>query len=429
MFFSKKNQKQSILATDFSQTGIFINQKEYRMQLGIINLTEADLKLICSLRPVVEKSVKAIVDSFYSAIEQVPHLRAIISENSSSERLRRTLAVHIQQMFEGRIDDSFIKVRTNVAKVHVKIGLYPKWYLAAFQQLEYDIRQLVIELDENWEKKIELINAVGKICNFEQQLVLEQYDKYANELVDQQRAEFNNRVREDLGSISGRLETQSRSTANAVSELMQNTEQVEGNVQKSVTEAEETKTASDKGYSQMRNLHGQMNIIHDKTFEMSKMIQALNTSSAEIKDVVEIVKTIATQTNLLALNSSIEAARAGEHGKGFAVVANEVGKLAEQTRASVEQIATLIEESTTVTIDVVDAIRHIQELVSDGTVENEKLMHAFELISTRVTKTITDFHSVGEQITSLSDVITSMGTSAEDLEQSATQLDDTIQNF
>nr|WP_282432379.1 methyl-accepting chemotaxis protein [Metalysinibacillus jejuensis] len=162
---------------------------------------------------------------------------------------------------------------------------------------------------------------------------------------------------------------------------------------------------------------------------MSAMVQALNTSSSEIKDVIEIVKTIANQTNLLALNSAIEAARAGEHGKGFAVVADEVRKLADQTKSSVEQIAILIEESNTVTVGVVDAIRDIQTLVDEGKAENEKLTSSFEVISERITKTINDFDVVAEQITSLSEVITTMNSSSEELETSASRLDETIQNF
>jgi methyl-accepting chemotaxis protein len=74
-------------------------------------------------------------------------------------------------------------------------------------------------------------------------------------------------------------------------------------------------------------------------------LDALQTSSTRMTEIIGTIDGIAFQTNILALNAAVEAARAGEAGRGFAVVASEVRSLAQRSSLAAGEIRSLIARS------------------------------------------------------------------------------------
>ena len=88
--------------------------------------------------------------------------------------------------------------------------------------------------------------------------------------------------------------------------------------------------------------------------ELSAEISKVEKNAGKINEFTELIKKIAQQTRLLGLNASIEAARAGVAGAGFGVVAEEIGKLADSSNSTVENIQQFmdaIKESVNGTVD------------------------------------------------------------------------------
>lgn len=106
----------------------------------------------------------------------------------------------------------------------------------------------------------------------------------------------------------------------------------------------ETVEISKKGRDDMEQLSVAMQGIKNSNDELVNKINDVGKASEEITKIVGLIAEIADETNLLSLNASIEAARAGEAGKGFAVVASEIGKLAQNSAASADNISRLIND-------------------------------------------------------------------------------------
>ncbi len=92
-----------------------------------------------------------------------------------------------------------------------------------------------------------------------------------------------------------------------------------------------------------------LNALQDINAQVFRSMESTNEVAArlagamdEIGITLKIIGDISSSTNLLALNASIEAARAGSEGRGFAVVAAEVGKLANDTRVSLQKVSLVV---------------------------------------------------------------------------------------
>ena len=130
--------------------------------------------------------------------------------------------------------------------------------------------------------------------------------------------------------------------------------------------AVESKQRAQEGAHFAQKTVAEMNKIVENVNQSSAFMQTLDVQSHKIADIVNVIKEIADQTNLLALNAAIEAARAGEQGRGFAVVADEVRKLAERTKLSTEDIASMIDIIRSGTMKAVESMAQGTIMVNEG---------------------------------------------------------------
>ena len=118
---------------------------------------------------------------------------------------------------------------------------------------------------------------------------------------------------------------QNSERAQAVADLARHTTEVSHDGQQAVTDT----------------IQG-MQEVKEKAESIAADILYLSEQAQAIGQIITAVNEIARQSNMLALNAAIEAARAGEAGRGFSVVAQEVRSLAEQSRASTEQVKEIL---------------------------------------------------------------------------------------
>ena len=129
--------------------------------------------------------------------------------------------------------------------------------------------------------------------------------------------------------------------------------------------------------------------------EVVHTMEAINTSSRKIADIIGVIDSIAFQTNILALNAAVEAARAGEQGRGFAVVASEVRSLAGRSataakeikdliNASVDNVSqgcTLVEQAGSTMDEIVVSVRRVADIMGEISLASQDQTQGIEQIN------------------------------------------------
>jgi methyl-accepting chemotaxis protein len=153
---------------------------------------------------------------------------------------------------------------------------------------------------------------------------------------------------------------------------------------------------SGSSMASLGDINATMKKLMEGTTESSAKLQMVSGKMDNITQVITTITKVANQINLLSLNAAIEAEKAGEQGIGFSVVAREIRRLADQTAVATLDIESMIVETqdamkdgvaavdaytdetrastekiAEISVDLLKAIEHTQELVPQFEAVNE----------------------------------------------------------
>jgi methyl-accepting chemotaxis protein len=220
---------------------------------------------------------------------------------------------------------------------------------------------------------------------------------------------------EALAATAKQVATSSQSQSSSSSAMAASVEEMAVSINTVAASATDAKklaqdagTISDEGGQIVEQTSSGMTAIARSVGEASQVIQTLGENSAEISNVVQVIREVADQTNLLALNAAIEAARAGEQGRGFAVVADEVRKLAERTAQSTGDISAMIGKIQTSASDAVEKMGKVVKQMESGQ------QHALEA-GKRIQSIRAETSKVSDAMVEISNALKEQGEASNDI--------------
>jgi methyl-accepting chemotaxis protein len=152
-----------------------------------------------------------------------------------------------------------------------------------------------------------------------------------------------------------------------IEELARTAAQIATNAERQAELAAHAEAGGDRGASAVDAAVEGLDGLRERIVGIATRADSLGSRSKEIYRILDLINEIAQETHILALNAAIEAETAGEHGRRFGVVAEEVRRLAQRARESVQSVRILLEE-------FVGAIRSTVVATEEGTKEADEVL-------------------------------------------------------
>ncbi len=240
---------------------------------------------------------------------------------------------------------------------------------------------------------------------------------------------------DDLNGITRQLASDSQQQADASSATAATIEQITvsinhiasnaGSAEESVVQTGHTSRQSAQSVGELADgIEG----IACAVGELATTLGGLGQRSAEMDQIINVIKDIADQTNLLALNAAIEAARAGEMGRGFAVVADEVRKLAERTSKATVEIGQLIHATHEDVSSALANMNSTQQSVQSGVGASRQVATEIAGIEQEVGRVVQTIRDIADATREQSIATTEMARAAEVANHMAIETDQAVQN-
>ena len=319
------------------------------------------------------------------------------------------------------VADEFLRIGKGGRKVHIQASYNPIFDMngKVFKVVKFatDVTSRVANVDQ-------LAESLQALSNGD---LMQDIGTPFIPTLEKLRTDFNAAIGKLRGAMQGVAENASAIAAgaqqirSASDDLSKRTEQQAASVEETAAALEEiTTTVTDS--SNRAQEAGQLVRKTRENAERSgavvrtavEAMGKIETSSAEIGNIIGVIDEIAFQTNLLALNAGVEAARAGDAGKGFAVVAQEVRELAQRSAKAAKEIKELINASN-------EHVKSGVALVGETGKALEEIVSQVQQVNGNVGAIV---ESSKEQATGLKEINTAVNTMDQGTQQNAAMVEE-----
>jgi rsbT co-antagonist protein RsbR len=153
-----------------------LDENELQRRLAFFELSDADFKLLATLKPFADRWTNDIIEGLYELIMAHPDSRTFFPDKATLARVKKMQNTYFLRLFSGVYDLNYVRDRLLVGTAHERIGMPPKLYLGAYNRyLALIHARLLDHFKANPSEAERALASIRKIIFFDMALAIDTY--------------------------------------------------------------------------------------------------------------------------------------------------------------------------------------------------------------------------------------------------------------
>jgi len=164
--------KHDVNLTDYTLAEhLRINDAEVADRKRMLGLTPELEQVLSGFDQAIRECAEGLIEDFYLQQTEFTQIQSIIGDADTLKRLKASMRGYVIRLFSGNYDADYVNSRLRIGKVHARIGVPQKIYVASMHRLEHHLETV---LAENYGYD-PACGALTKLMLFDLGLVLDTY--------------------------------------------------------------------------------------------------------------------------------------------------------------------------------------------------------------------------------------------------------------
>ena len=105
--------------------------RQLNERLAFVELGEAQRAALKAALPVISASLDGALDAFYTKARATPETARFFANEAHIQSAKGRQVKHWEVIGSAKFDTHYVDAVTTIGKTHARLGLEPRWYMAA----------------------------------------------------------------------------------------------------------------------------------------------------------------------------------------------------------------------------------------------------------------------------------------------------------